>query len=97
MKLKELVDSVSEKMLITISYIFEKTGEITPLALQKILYYIQGIFMVNYGRPLFNEECQASLVKKGYPSTLFFVKIMIPKGEIAVGSNLILNGKISGS
>jgi uncharacterized phage-associated protein len=59
MKLKELVDSVSEKMLITISYIFEKTGEITPLALQKILYYIQGIFMVNYGRPLFSEECQA--------------------------------------
>lgn len=60
-KLKELVDSVSEKMLITISYIFEKTGEITPLALQKILYYIQGIFMVNYGKPLFNEECQAWL------------------------------------
>ena len=59
MKLKELVDSVSEKMLITISYIFMKTGEVTPLALQKILYYIQGIFMVNYGRPLFSEECQA--------------------------------------
>lgn len=59
MKLKELVDSVSEKMLITISYIFEKTEEITPLALQKILYYIQGIFMVNYGRPLFSEECKA--------------------------------------
>ncbi len=61
MELKELIDSVSEKMLITISYIFEKTGEITPLALQKILYYIQGIFMVNYGRPLFSEECQAWL------------------------------------
>ena len=59
MQLKELVTSVSEKMLITISYIFEKTGEITPLALQKILYYIQGIFMVNYDRPLFSEECQA--------------------------------------
>ena len=59
MKLKELVDSVSEKMLITIAYIFEKTGEITPLALQKILYYIQGIFMVNYDRPLFSEECKA--------------------------------------
>lgn len=57
--LKGLIDSVSEKMLITISYIYEKTGEITSLALQKILYYIQGIFMVNYGRPLFKEECQA--------------------------------------
>ena len=61
MNLKKLVDSVSEKMLITISYIFEKAGEITPLALQKILYYIQGIFMVNYDRPLFREECQAWL------------------------------------
>lgn len=59
MGLKELVDSVSEKMLITISYIFEKVEEITPLALQKILYYVQGIFMVNYGIPLFEEECQA--------------------------------------
>ena len=59
MNLKEIVKSVSEKMLITISYIFEKTGEITPLALQKILYYIQGIFLVNYDRPLFSEECQA--------------------------------------
>lgn len=57
--LKELFGSVSEKMLITISYIFEKTGEITPLALQKVLYYIQGIYMVNYGRPLFSEDCQA--------------------------------------
>lgn len=59
MSLKELVYSVSEKMLITISYIFEKAEEITPLALQKMLYYIQAIFMVNYDRPLFSEECQA--------------------------------------
>ncbi len=57
--LQKIVGSVSEKMLITISYIFEKAGEITPLALQKILYYTQGIFMVNYDRPLFAEECQA--------------------------------------
>lgn len=59
MKMKELAASVSEKMLITISYIFENTGEITPLALQKILYYIHGIYMVNYGKPLFREDCQA--------------------------------------
>lgn len=59
MNLKDLVNSVSEKMLITISYVFEKSGEITPLALQKILYYIQGIFMFNHDSPLFEEECQA--------------------------------------
>lgn len=58
-KLKKLADSVSEKMLVTISYIFEKVKEITPLALQKILYYVQAIYMVNYNKPLFVEECQA--------------------------------------
>lgn len=59
MGLKGLNDSLSEQMLITISYIFEKVEEITPLALQKLLYYVQGIFMVNYGKPLFMEDCQA--------------------------------------
>lgn len=57
--LENLIDSVSEKMLITISYIFEKVKEVTPLALQKMLYYVQGIFMVSYGKPLFDEECLA--------------------------------------
>ncbi len=51
--------SLSEKMLLTISYIFETAGEITPLALQKILYYVQGIYMVLFDKELFCEECQA--------------------------------------
>ena len=56
--LKELLGS-SEKMLSVISYIFEKSVEITPLALQKILYYIQGFFMALFGRPIFEEDCVA--------------------------------------
>ena len=59
MSLKELISSVSEKMLLTISYIFERAEEVTPLALQKLLYYIQGVYMVNYGKVLFDEDCQA--------------------------------------
>lgn len=51
--------ALSEKMLLTISYIFKKTGEVTPLALQKMLYYIQGIYIVLFGTELFNEECEA--------------------------------------
>lgn len=51
--------SVSEKMLSTISYIFERTCEITPLALQKLLYYIQGLYMAMYKQPLYSEDCQA--------------------------------------
>ncbi len=51
--------SLSEKMLLTISYIFKIAGEVTPLALQKILYYVQGIYMVLFDEELFSEECQA--------------------------------------
>ena len=50
---------VSDKMLLTISYIFEQMKEITPLALQKILYFIQGIYMVMFGEPLYKEDCMA--------------------------------------
>jgi len=50
---------LSEKMLLTISYIFNQIEEVTPLALQKMLYYIQGIYMVLYDKELFSEECEA--------------------------------------
>lgn len=50
---------ISDKMLLTISYIFEQMKEVTPLALQKILYFIQGIYMVLYNKPLYSEDCMA--------------------------------------
>lgn len=58
---KELSDlmCVSEKMLSTISYIFERAHEVTPLALQKMLYFIQGIYMVLFQIPLYDEDCLA--------------------------------------
>ncbi len=51
--------ALSEKMLLTISYIFKKAEEVTPLALQKMLYFIQGIYMVLFDMELFSEECEA--------------------------------------
>lgn len=57
-ELKSLFD-VSEKMLVAISYIFEQPQEVTPLALQKILYYIQGIYMAIFGTSMFEENCVA--------------------------------------
>ena len=48
--------ALSDKMLLAISYIFRKAEEVTPLALQKMLYFIQGIYMVLFGRELFSEE-----------------------------------------
>ena len=51
--------ALSEKMLLTISYIFRTAEEVTPLALQKMLYFIQGIYMVLFGVELFGEDCEA--------------------------------------
>ena len=50
----EKMFNISSKMLSTISYIFEESLEITPLALQKILYFIQGIYLALYDVPLFD-------------------------------------------
>ncbi len=55
----ESLFSVSEKMLRAIAYVFEKLEEVTPLMLQKLLYFIQGVYSALYGRPIFAEDCRA--------------------------------------
>lgn len=50
---------VSDKMLRVISYLFEKLEEVTPLMLQKLLYFIQGESYALNGKPMFYENCQA--------------------------------------
>lgn len=55
----ETLFSVSEQMLGVISYMFERLEEVTPLMLQKLLYFIQGICLALYDRPMFAENCQA--------------------------------------
>ncbi len=55
----ESLFSVSEKMLRVIAYVFERLEEVTPLMLQKLLYFIQGIYSALYGRPIFVEDCRA--------------------------------------
>ena len=55
----ESLFSVSDKMLRVIAYIFEKLEEVTPLMLQKLLYFIQGVYSALYGRPIFEEDCRA--------------------------------------
>ena len=51
--------SVSEKMLGVVAYVFEKLEEVTPLMLQKLLYFTQGIHFALYGEPIFSEDCRA--------------------------------------
>ena len=59
--------AVSEKMLSVIAYIFEKLEEVTPLMLQKLLYFIQGVYSALYGKPIFEEDCRAWVHGPVYP------------------------------
>ena len=63
----ESLFSVSEKMLRVIAYVFEKLEEVTPLMLQKLLYFIQGVYSALYGRPIFKEDCRAWVHGPVYP------------------------------
>ena len=58
---------VSDKMLMSIAYVFEKLEEVTPLMLQKLLYFIQGVYCALYGKPIFAEDCQAWIHGPVYP------------------------------
>lgn len=51
-------DNISEIDVIA-SYIIQKGAQITPLALQKLLYYAQGFFAAFFDSFLFQDECQA--------------------------------------
>lgn len=47
------------KIDLAIEYLLGQCEDITPLALQKALYYIQGFYYAFYKTFLFTEECQA--------------------------------------
>ncbi len=47
------------KIDLAIEYILSQCEDITPLALQKILYYAQGFYYAFYKTFLFNEDCEA--------------------------------------
>lgn len=51
--------SVSSKIDTVIQYLLCQCEDITPLALQKALYYIQGFYFAFYKTFLFSEDCQA--------------------------------------
>jgi putative zinc finger/helix-turn-helix YgiT family protein len=50
---------INSKIDTVIQYLLSQCEDITPLALQKALYYIQGFFFAFYKTFLFEEDCQA--------------------------------------
>ena len=63
----ERLFSVSDNMLRVIAYIFKKLEEVTPLMLQKLLYFTQGVYLALYREPIFVEDCRAWVHGPVYP------------------------------
>ena len=59
LKTKTSKNSVETEIEIIAEYIILIGKEITPLALQKILYYAQGFYKAFFGKFLFKDDCQA--------------------------------------
>jgi putative zinc finger/helix-turn-helix YgiT family protein len=51
--------STKTKIDLVIEYLLSQCEDITPLALQKALYYIQGFYYAFYKTFLFSEDCEA--------------------------------------
>lgn len=50
---------IESEIEMIVEYIIAVGKEITPLALQKILYYAQGFYKAFFGKFLFEDDCQA--------------------------------------
>lgn len=50
---------ISDKMQGAIAYIFHALDEAAPMALQKLLYYIEGVYSALSGKFMFSETCEA--------------------------------------
>lgn len=60
----ERLFSVSDNMLRVIAYIFKKLEEVTPLMLQKLLYFTQGVYLALYRKPIFVEDCRGLYIRR---------------------------------
>ena len=52
-------DSQTEKIDVVVNYLLSKCEDITPLALQKLLYYVQGFYYAFVNKFVFEENCEA--------------------------------------
>ena len=68
-ELKEIYSN--KKIDIIARYLLCKCSDITPMALQKMLYYAQAFFQGLFNTPLFNDSCQAWIYGPVYPEVYF--------------------------
>jgi uncharacterized phage-associated protein len=65
---------ISNKIELVTKYFLCKNKDITPLALQKILYYAQAFFHALFGENLFSDDCQAWAYGPVYPDVYYKFK-----------------------
>lgn len=58
-KIRNLFNSMSKEMTLTVARILGQDNDLTPLSLEKNLYYIQNLYMLKNNKPLFKEDCLA--------------------------------------
>lgn len=68
-KLNELYGS--KKIEVVIRYLLRKVSDVTPLALQKMLYYAQSFYYALFGTELFTDPCQAWAHGPVYPDVYY--------------------------
>lgn len=61
------ISPISKDMELVSNYIIIKGEDVTPLALQKLLYYAQGFYYAFFCKYLFNDDCQAWIHGPVYP------------------------------
>lgn len=72
--IKKLNEINKSEIDIVANYIINKIEEVTPLALQKILYYAQGFYMAFFDTPLFENDCQAWVLGPVYTNIYYKYK-----------------------
>lgn len=71
-KLDEFIDLYGDRKIEVITRcMLHKVSDITPLALQKILYYAQAFYYTIFGVELFNDACQAWAHGPVYPDIYY--------------------------
>lgn len=74
-KIKELDDLYSNnKIDLVARYFLKKGGDITPLALQKLLYYAQAFYHAIFKETLFDNDCQAWAYGPVFPEVYYKYK-----------------------
>lgn len=78
-KCRAAIDQLSvlygqKRIEVVTRYMLTKAVEITPLALQNLLYYAQAFFHALYNEPLFPDDCQAWALGPVYPDIYYRYK-----------------------